>query len=108
MMRLVIAMAMATAVAPLRDDGRFQNNPLHGWFMTLRSEIGYCCAEADGIPDPDWRAHEGHYQVFLRGEWVNVPDRAVIKGPNLTKTTWVWPIWGDPTTIRCFLPGTMT
>jgi hypothetical protein len=46
--------------------------------------------------------------VFLRGEWVDVPDDTVIKQPNLAGRTMVWPhyIDGRPF-IRCFMPGTM-
>jgi hypothetical protein len=47
--------------------------------------------------------------VRLYGEWVDVPDDAVVKQPNLAGRTMVW-TYGmmGRTMIRCFMPGTMT
>jgi hypothetical protein len=97
--------------AQARDDGRYANSPLKPWFEGLQSKSGgKCCANADGIAlsDVDWDTKDGHYRVFLRGEWVDVPDDTVIKQPNLAGRTMVWPqyIDGRPF-IRCFMPGTM-
>jgi hypothetical protein len=94
-----------------RDDGRFSGSPLKPWFDGLKSGKGLCCSVADGraVADPDWESKDGHYRVRIDGEWVNVPDDAVIKEPNLAGRTMVWPIKGSlGTTIRCFLPGTMS
>ena len=50
----------------------------------------------------------GHYRVPIEGEWVEVPDDAVITG-NRVGRTMVWPIRGyGGLTIRCFMPGSMT
>jgi hypothetical protein len=94
-----------------RDDGRFANSPLKPWFDSLRSGKGSCCSDADGvaIADPDWESKEGHYRVRLDGEWIIVPDDAVITEPNRAGRTMVWPVKGTSgTSIRCFLPGSMT
>jgi hypothetical protein len=91
---------------------------LNSWFNTLKSEKGPCCSFHEGVAvaDPDWESHNGHYRVRVQryndsGEmiWVDVPDEAVIKEPNLAGRTWVWPIrpaFGG-VAIRCFMPGTM-
>lgn len=66
-----------------------------------------------------WRSSEGHYQVRLDGRWIDVPDDAVVKGPNLAGRAMVWPMHGsfsangtfeslDGITIRCFMPGPMS
>jgi hypothetical protein len=103
-------------------DGRFANSPLKPWFDSLKSGKGPCCSDADGtaVADPDWRSKDGHYQVRLPSfsgvgdyngppEWIDVPDDAVITEPNRAGRTMVWPIRGYMgTTIRCFLPGSMT
>ena len=94
-----------------RDDGRYSNSPLKPWFDSLRSNLGPCCSDADGVvvADPDWESKDGHYRVRLDGEWIMVPDEAVITEPNRAGRTMVWPIkgsWG--TMIRCFMPGSMT
>jgi len=94
-----------------RDDGRFATSPLKPWFDSLRSGKGPCCSDADGfaIADPDWESKEGHYRVRLDGEWIIVPDDAVITEPNRAGRTMVWPVRGTlGTSIRCFLPGSMT
>lgn len=83
---------------------------LNGWFMGLRSHSGMpCCDGSDAlhIADPDWQSHEGHYRVKLDGQWVDVPDAAVVDGPNKDGRALVWPYFidGKPIGVRCFLPG---
>lgn len=96
-----------------RDRGQFGNvNPdLKAWFESLKSGKGPCCSDADGtaISDADWESGNGHYRVRVEGEWVEVPDEAVITEPNRVGRTMVWPIRGyGGLTIRCFMPGSMT
>jgi hypothetical protein len=108
-------LALHPAVA--RDlDGRFANSPLHSWFESLRSGRGPCCSDADGraLSDVDWDSKDGHYRVYIDGEWWDVPDEAVIKEPNRAGRTMVWPVYYSPQggpvriEIRCFMPGSMT
>jgi hypothetical protein len=88
--RLTIAVAVAciTVFVPnhshARDDGRFANSPLKEWFDRLASKNGLCCAFADGISvqDVDWDTQDGHYRVRIQGEWIVVPDAAVVTEPN--------------------------
>ena len=94
-----------------RDDGRYAHSPLKPWFDGLRSGKGLCCSDADGfaVSDPDWESKDGHYRVRVENEWVDVPDDAVITEPNRYGRTMVWPTKGTlGTSIRCFMPGTMT
>jgi hypothetical protein len=67
---------------------------LRAWFNALKSGKGPCCSDADGsvISDADWESGNGHYRVRIDGEWVNVPDEAVITEPNRVGRTMVWPI----------------
>jgi hypothetical protein len=91
------------------------NSDMKHWFEGLRSGKGPCCADADGnvITDADWESINGHYRVRLEGQWIDVPDDAVIKEPNMYGPTIVWPIniWGangkNTPMIRCFLPGAL-
>jgi hypothetical protein len=106
---LLIAAAIGTAAA--RDDGRYTGSPLKPWFDTLKSGRGLCCSDADGLAvlDPDWESIDGHYRVRLEGVWIVVPEDAVITEPNRAGRTMVWPIKGSlGTSIRCFLPGSMS
>jgi hypothetical protein len=108
---LLLGLTTLATPAPGRDDGRYANSPLKPWFESLQSEFGQCCSGADGsiLSDPDWESDNGHYRVRINGEWVTVPDGAVITQPNRAGRTMVWKhyIDGHPR-IRCFLPGSMT
>jgi hypothetical protein len=113
-LRRIIALSilLGAGLAQAHDDGRYAKSPLKPWFESLQSKGGgKCCANADGIalPDVDWDTKNGHYRVRLKGQWIDVPDDAVIKQPNLAGRTMVWPhyIDGHPV-VRCFMPGTMT
>ena len=110
----VLLLALMSHVGHARDpDGRYaRSNPeLKAWFDGLRSGKGPCCSDADGtaVSDVDWESAAGHYRVRLDGEWVDVPDEAVITEPNRVGRTMVWPIRGYlGVSVRCFMPGSMT
>ncbi len=116
--RSAVLLAVLLAILPItaqlahaRDpDGRYANSPLHAWFEQLASKKGRCCSDADGraLSDVDWTSHDGHYRVQIDGEWVDVPDDALITEPNRAGRTMVWPTWldGHPH-VRCFMPGSM-
>jgi hypothetical protein len=96
--------------ASARDlDGRYANSPLKQWFDQLASGKGLCCSFADGfsVQDVDWDTQDGRYRVRLQGEWVVVPDTAVVSEPNRFGPAVVWPYLDamGATQIRCFMPG---
>ncbi len=88
------------------DHGRPE---LNQWFQDLRSSGGsLCCNGLDARPliVDDWETADGHYKVRILGQWVVVPDHAVINGPNRDGRALVW--WGTNGVniiIRCFLAG---
>jgi hypothetical protein len=96
-----------------RDDGRYAASPNKEWFDSLKSGKGPCCSDADGtaLTDVEWDSHDGHYRVLLEGRWWDVPDEAVLPGPNRDGRTIVWPVpyrsMGklDRIDIRCFIAG---
>lgn len=93
-----------------RDDGKFSGSPLKSWFDQLASGKGLCCSFADGvaIEDVDWDTGgpNGTFRVHLNGQWIVVPDAAVVTEPNKFGQAVVWPYQdGDVTKIRCFIPG---
>jgi len=118
MHKLAVALTAlcVTVVVPhhsyARDDGRFANSPLKPWFDLLASEKGLCCSFADGVSvqDVDWETQDGHYRVRIYGQWLVVPDDAVVTEPNRFGPAVVWPYQDrDGTTqIRCFMPGAGT
>jgi len=111
----VLALCL-TALAPVqslaRDDGRFANSPLKPWFDRLASGKGLCCSFADGVSvqDVDWDTQDGQYRVRIDGQWLVVPDVAVVTEANRFGPAVVWPYRdADGTTqIRCFMPGAGT
>ena len=108
---LLVCAVVPAGLVSARDDGRYANSPLKPWFDSLRSNRGLCCSDADGmaVSDPDWDSKDGHYRVRLDGEWITVPDDAVIMEPNRAGRTMVWPVRGTlGTSVRCFLPGIMS
>jgi hypothetical protein len=84
---------------------------LNGWYESLHSGKGPCCdgSDAKRVDDADWESKDGHYRVRIDGEWVDVPNEAVVDGPNRAGRTMVWPYYldGHPR-ARCFMPGSMT
>lgn len=88
----------------------YQHPELSGWYETLQSGKGPCCdgTDAKRVDDADWEARDGHYSVRIDGEWVDVPNEAVVPGPNRAGRTMVWPYYidGHPK-ARCFMPGSM-
>lgn len=85
---------------------------LNGWFDSLYSEKSLCCdfTEAESVQDVDWETKDGHYRVRIDGQWIDVPDNAVVKTPNKFGPAVVWPIryQGKVYDIRCFIPGAGT
>jgi len=82
----LMLLGLASHLGHARDRGQYANaNPeLKAWFEGLKSGKGPCCSDADGtaVSDVDWQSGNGHYRVRLDGEWIDVPDEAVITEPN--------------------------
>jgi hypothetical protein len=109
--RIFLGIFFAIFVAPAlaHDPSRPE---LTEWFNKLSSGKGSCCSLSDGetVADPDWESKDGHYRVHLGGQWIDVPDDALVTVPNRAGRTMVWPmpmIEGDTIKIRCFMPGSM-
>lgn len=110
-MRIILALALLSSVAYARDlDGWYAQSPLHDWFDSLASGKGLCCSFADGmtVKDVDWDSKDGKYRVRLDGQWLDVPDDALVTVPNKFGAAVVWPYKdGGETKIRCFIAGAM-
>lgn len=100
----------SSTVVLAHDHGRPE---LNEWFKGLRAHSGVSCcdgSDATSLEDVDWDTKDDHYRVRLNGQWVDVPDEAVIDDPNKAGPTMVWPYYGPNGVIiiRCFLRGSMT
>jgi hypothetical protein len=101
--------------ASARDYGQYRDvDPAtRDWVQGLKDKTGQgCCDTADGQPaEYEWDIAGNRYRVRIEGQWYDVPDEAVINGPNKLgyATVWTWWVWelnGKKTHhIRCFLPG---
>ena len=89
----------------------YQHPELNSWYESLHSGKGPCCdgSDATRVDDADWETKDGHYRVRIDGEWVDVPNDAVVDGPNRAGRTMVWPYYlnGAFVGVRCFMPGSM-
>ena len=101
--------AFAPSSFSARDDGRYGASPLKQWFDQLTSGMGLCCSFADGVPvvDVDWETQGGSYRVRIHGEWITVPDSALVTVPNRFGSAVIWTFQdaSGGTHIRCFMPG---
>lgn len=106
---LVITIVM-TLAALARDNGQYTNilPEVRDWANGLTNKLRQnCCSTADGLPaEIEYDTLGGHYRVFLEGEWMDVPEEAVLTGPNKAGFAMVW-VWRDngKLKIRCFIPG---
>ena len=106
---LLVLSLLMTGSSAARDDGRYASSPLKAWFDQLASGKGLCCSFADGVSvdNVDWDTQDGRYRVRIQGQWVIVPDIAVVTEPNKFGPAVVWPYQdvNGATQIRCFMPG---
>jgi hypothetical protein len=111
---LVIALFFSSTVSRARDNGQFSQEPseIRAWIQGLTDDYGAsCCVRADGVrPDEaDWDIAAQHYRVKIDGDWLTVPESAVVKARNRLGYALVWYHYEfDGIAIRCFLPGSMT
>ena len=55
------------------------------WFNSLSSKkAGSCCSNFDGRPpEAIVQTSDNHYRVMLEGQWVDVPDDAVLEAEQV-------------------------
>jgi hypothetical protein len=88
-----------------RDDGRYAQSPLKGWFDSLKSQKGFCCSVADG-EDTEYDMRADGYWAPIDGTWQRVPEEAVIKEPNKAGRAMKWLFMENgEKKFRCFLPA---
>jgi hypothetical protein len=63
----------------------YQHPKLNSWYESLHSGKGPCCDgnDAKRVDDADWgKLRMVTVAYALDGEWVDVPNDAVVDGPN--------------------------
>ena len=107
----VILLVMAIMIHPAfpHDHNHPERND---WLKSLYAKGGAWCCNGDDVTyldGSDWETKGDHYRVRIDGEWLDVPDSAVIEAPNKLGTALVWIGNGySGISVRCFAPGSMT
>jgi len=109
------ALFAGVAISQDRDNGKYSqvSQEIKTWFKHLTNKsCDPCCDSADGLLPDAWEIGPKHYRVKIYGEWLIVPNHAVINDPNRLGHAVVWlePSWtlGESEgsdAVRCFLPG---
>lgn len=92
--------------------GHDHNHPeRNSYLKSLHSKSNTWCCNGDDVTyldGSDWETKGNGYRVRIDGQWLDVPDGAVVEQPNKLGTALVWigKGWGG-TTVRCFAPGTL-
>ncbi|MGA7807831.1 hypothetical protein [Bradyrhizobium sp.] len=98
-----------TSAALAFDNGQYDNVPpdIRAWFKGVVAPNGVpCCDIADGHrTDYDFR--DGAYWVPIEGQWMAVPDRAIVRDRgNPVGQAVVWYVHhGGSIIISCFVPA---
>jgi hypothetical protein len=117
MKRVALLISLLICTPVLAHDA--EHPELNDWMRGLiNKRKGQCCDGTDAVHlrDVDWKSQnkpESHYKVRIpmtsdgnNVEWVDVPDDAVVDGPNKDGSTLVWPIYGPHgAIIQCFIMG---
>lgn len=83
---------------------------LNGWLKSLHSKSNtWCCDGSDTDAIDDWETKGSGYRVKFEGRWFDVPDSAIVDGPNKSGGPLLWMSkgWGERE-VRCFMPGSLT
>ena len=103
---IVVFLLMAT-VGRAHDHAR---PALTDWLKYLTSkDNALCCDGTDTDAIEDWETKDNRYRVKFRGQWFDVPESAIVEGPNKSGGALLWMNKGYlGMSVRCFMPGSMT
>lgn len=105
----LIVLTMAIFIHPLRAHDHTRPF-LNDWLKGLQSKNNMlCCDGNDTDAIEDWETKDNRYRVKFRGAWYDVPDSAIVDGPNKGGDALLWMNKGFMgMSVRCFMPGSMT
>lgn len=106
---LAALMSAAPTSSYAVDRGQFENVPdnIRSWFRGVRSPTGVPCCDISDGHRTDYDVRGGNYWVPIDGEWMQVPDRAIIReGGNPVGEAVVWYVHHrGGIIISCFVPA---
>lgn len=108
----VILLAMALLIHSTHPARAHDHNRpgLIEWLKTLQNRNSAACCNGDDTDAiEDWETKDSRYRVKFRGVWYDVPDSALVDGPNKGGDALLWMNkgWGG-ISVRCFMPGTLS
>jgi hypothetical protein len=109
MRRVIIGsvLVLFSAAVFAHDHNHPENND---WLKSLHSQNKtWCCNGDDTDAIEDWEARGSRYRVKFKGQWFDVPESAIVDGPNKGGDALLWMNKGvSGMSVRCFMPGTLT
>lgn len=108
---VLVVVCMIAYVVVTKAFAHDHNRPmLNDWLKSLQSKSkALCCDGNDTDALDDWETMESRYRVKFRGEWYDVPESAIVDGPNKGGDALLWMNKGyTGFSVRCFMPGSMT
>ena len=104
---LVICTLLVASTVFAHDHARPQ---LNDWLKSLQNAgKAQCCDGDDTDAIEDWDTKDNGFRVKFRGQWFDVPQSAIVEGPNKGGTALLWMNKGIMgLSVRCFMPGSMT
>lgn len=104
-----IALLVLAPVARALDNGQFENVPsdVRAWFKSVRSPAGVPCCDVSDGHRTSYDVRGGAYWVPIEGEWMQVPDKAIIRDSgNPVGEAVVWYVHHrGAIIISCFVPA---
>ena len=106
---LVVASMGVTASLHAVDRGQFENvSPqVRAWFKSVIAPNGVPCCDVSDGHRTEYDMRDGAYWVPIEGEWMRVPETAVIRDAgNPVGDAVVWYVrHRGAIIISCFVPG---
>jgi hypothetical protein len=104
----IVVIVLAAGASAFGHD--HQHSDRNGYLKSLHSRNKtWCCNGDDYDAFEDWETKGSSYRVKFRGQWFDVPDGAVIDGPNKVGEPMLWMNKGySGLSVRCFMPGPLT
>lgn len=107
---ILVASAVALMLAVAAHAHDHSRPDLTPWLQGLHAKNKtLCCDGNDTDAIEDWETSGNRYRVKFRGQWFDVPDDAIVDGPNKGADALLWMNKGYlGMSVRCFMPGSMT
>jgi hypothetical protein len=105
---LLAGMIALTGAALAFDNGQYGNVPpdIRAWFKGVMAPNGVPCCDISDGHRTDYDVRNGAYWVPIEGEWMAVPERAIIRDrANPVGQAGVWYVRHRGSIISCFVPA---